>query len=197
MNSGKSARNIRKRGGKCNSKDTSSSSMYGSFSRSSTGSLRYSYARIAKKPSCRWLYAWVSSGASLGAVFAIALGLHIPMIGSIGVTVMSILFAFLSIILILTLAHILDYSLSTNTIILVGVIFSMFAGSVTNLLVTFAGDKVKNIMFWTMGSFTGTTFQDAGIVLLGFNFLQHSFTQSFCRVKCICYGRGKCHSYRS
>ena len=112
----------------------------------------------------------VSSGASLGAVFAIALGLHIPMIGSIGVTVMSILFAFLSIILILTLAHILDYSLSTNTIILVGVIFSMFAGSVTNLLVTFAGDKVKNIMFWTMGSFTGTTFQDAGIVLLALIF---------------------------
>ena len=75
-----------------------------------------------------------------------------------------------TIILILTLAHILDYSLSTNTIILVGVIFSMFAGSVTNLLVTFAGDKVKNIMFWTMGSFTGTTFQDAGIVLLALIF---------------------------
>lgn len=108
----------------------------------------------------------VSSGASLGAVFAIALGVTIPAIGNLGVTFMSILFAFLSMILILSLAHILDYSLSTNTIILVGVIYSMFAGSATNLLVTFAGDKVKNIMFWTMGSFTGTTFRDAGLMLI-------------------------------
>lgn len=107
----------------------------------------------------------VSSGASLGAVLAIALGTQIPFIGNAGITAMSILFAFLSMILILTLAHTLDYSLSTNTIILIGVIFSMFAGSVTNLLVTFAGDKVKNIMFWTMGSFTGTTFHDTSLVL--------------------------------
>lgn len=110
----------------------------------------------------------VSSGASLGAVLAIALGVRLPYIGSIGVTPMSILFAFLSMLLILALAHILDYSLSTNTIILVGVIFSMFAGSATNLLVTFAGDKVKNIMFWTMGSFTGTSYRDAGMMLAAF-----------------------------
>jgi iron complex transport system permease protein len=108
----------------------------------------------------------VSSGASLGAVLAIALGTKIPFLGDVGVTIMSILFAFLAMVLILTLAHTLDYSLSTDTIILVGVIFSMFASSVTSLLVTFSGDQVKNIMFWTMGSFTGTTFKDAGLMLV-------------------------------
>lgn len=108
----------------------------------------------------------VSSGASLGAVLAIALGLRLPFFSGGGVTVMSILFAFLSMFLILSLAHVVDYSLSTNTIILVGVIFSMFAASVTSLLVTFAGDKVKNIMFWTMGSFAGASYGDAGLMLL-------------------------------
>ena len=108
----------------------------------------------------------VSAGASLGAVLAIAFGVRLPFLSGAGVTVLSILFAFLSMFLILSLAHALDYSLSTNTIILVGVIFSMFASSVTSLLVTFAGDKVKNIMFWTMGSFAGASFSDAGLMLL-------------------------------
>ncbi|NCB63549.1 MAG: iron ABC transporter permease [Clostridia bacterium] len=108
----------------------------------------------------------VSSGASLGAVLAIALGVRLPFLPGGAVTVLSILFAFLSMLLILSLARALDYSLTTNTIILVGVIFSMFAASVTSLLVTFAGDKVKNIMFWTMGSFSGASFGDAGLMLL-------------------------------
>ena len=103
----------------------------------------------------------VTSGASLGAVLTIALGIRVPLLGARAVTVMSIVFAFLSMLLILSLAHFLDYSLSTNTIILIGVIFSMFAGSATSLLVTFAGDKVKNIMFWNMGSFAGASYPDA------------------------------------
>lgn len=103
----------------------------------------------------------VSSGASLGAVLAIAFGLTVPGMGRLGTTGMAILFAFGSLLLIMSLAYRLDYSLSTNTIILVGVIFSMFAGSLISLVVTFAGDRVKTIMFWTMGSLAGSTYGDA------------------------------------
>ena len=108
----------------------------------------------------------VTSGASLGAVLAIALGIRLPVAIGGSVTVMSIAFAFLSMLCILSLAHCLDYSLSTNTIILIGVIFSMFASSATSLLVTFAGDKVKNITFWTMGSFSGAAYADAALMLV-------------------------------
>ena len=93
----------------------------------------------------------VSTGASLGAALAIALGITLPGIPFAGTMVMAILFAFLSLIIILTLAYRLDYSLSTNTIILLGVIFSMFVSSILSLVITFASDKVKNIVFWTMG----------------------------------------------
>jgi iron complex transport system permease protein len=72
----------------------------------------------------------VSSGASLGAVLSIAFGVTIPGIPFAGTMVMAILFAFLSLVLILALAYKLDFSLSTNTIILIGVVFSMFAHSV-------------------------------------------------------------------
>ena len=107
----------------------------------------------------------VSSGASLGAVIAIAFGITIPGLPFAGTMIMAMLFAFLSLLLILGLAYRLDSSLSTNTIILIGVIFSMFVSSILSLIVTFASDKVKQITFWTMGSLQGSTYADAKILL--------------------------------
>lgn len=111
----------------------------------------------------------ISSGASLGAVIALAFGLVIPGLPFGSTTVMAILFSFLSLVIILSLAYKLDSSLSTNTIILIGVIFSMFASSFSSLIITFAGEKLKTITFWTMGSLQGTGYKDAsllGIVLV-------------------------------
>ena len=76
------------------------------------------------------------------------------------------LFAFLSLLLILGLAYRLDSSLSTNTIILIGVIFSMFVSSILNLIVTLRSSKVRQITFWTMGSLQGSTYTDA-LLLFG------------------------------
>ncbi|MGN1021711.1 MAG: FecCD family ABC transporter permease [Aristaeellaceae bacterium] len=104
----------------------------------------------------------VSSGASLGAVIALAFGSRIPGVASGGVMFMAMLFAFLSLALILSMAYVLDRSLSTGSIILIGVIFSMFASSVMSLIISFAGDKVRTITFWTMGSLSGTTYRQAG-----------------------------------
>ena len=103
----------------------------------------------------------VSSGASLGAVIAIAFGVAIPGVPFAGTAIMAMLFAFLSLILILTLAYRLDFSLSTNTIILIGVIYSMFVSSIISFITTLAADKVKQITFWTMGSLAGSSLSDA------------------------------------
>ncbi len=108
----------------------------------------------------------VASGASLGAVIAIAFGITLPQLPFAGTMVMAIAFAFLSLLIILTLAYKIDYSMSTNTIILIGVIYSMFISSILALIISFASDKVKQITFWTMGSLLGTTLQNA-LVLLG------------------------------
>lgn len=107
----------------------------------------------------------VSSGASLGAVIAIAFGITIPGLPFSGTMVLAILFAFLSLMLILALAYRLDASLSTNTIILIGVIFSMFASSFSSLFITFAGgEKIKTITFWTMGSLQGGGYRNAAML---------------------------------
>lgn len=107
----------------------------------------------------------VSSGASLGAVAAIAFGISLPGFPFAGSMVMAVLFAFGSLALILSLAYRLDSSLSTNTIILIGVIFSMFASSISSLIITFAGDRIKTITFWTMGSLQGSSYENALVLL--------------------------------
>jgi len=106
----------------------------------------------------------VSSGAALGAVTALAFGIGVPGVTHGGVMIMAMVFAFLSLVLILSLAYVLDRSLSTNSIILIGVIFSMFASSVINLIISFAEDHIKSITFWTMGSLSGTNFTHARIL---------------------------------
>ncbi len=107
----------------------------------------------------------VSSGAALGAVLAIALGANTAIVSGIGTVAMAMTFAFLSLVLILTLAYKLDFSLSTYTIILIGVIFSMFSNSIVSFITTFAGEKVKTIVFWTMGSMAGSSYSNALLLL--------------------------------
>ena len=103
----------------------------------------------------------VSSGASLGAVIAIAFGISFPSLPFAGTMVMAILFAFISLLIILGLAYRLDFSLSTNTIILIGVIYSMFVSSAMSVIITFASNKLKQITFWTMGSLNGSKYANA------------------------------------
>ena len=107
----------------------------------------------------------VSSGASLGAVIAIAFGVSLPGLPFAGTMGMAMLFAFGSMLAILTLAYKLDYSLSTNSIILIGVIFSMLVSSVLSLIITFAPDRVHSITFWTMGSLAGSSYRNALVLL--------------------------------
>lgn len=108
----------------------------------------------------------VSSGASLGAVLAIAMGFTIPGIPLAGTAAMAVLFAFLSLMLILSLSLVMDRSLSTNTLILVGVVFSLFVSSLINVVIALYSDKIRSIAFWTMGSLAGSTYQDAAMLAI-------------------------------
>ena len=103
----------------------------------------------------------VSSGASLGAVLALALGVSVPGLPLAGTAVLAMGCAFLSLLLILSLAYALDRSLATQSIILIGVIFSMFASSLISLIIAFAPERARTITFWTMGSLSGSNYAQA------------------------------------
>lgn len=110
----------------------------------------------------------VSSGAALGAVIAIFTGFYIPCLPGGGIVILSIAFAFASLLLILGLAAKIDYSLSTHTIILLGIVFTMFANSIITLLTAFAGEKIQSITFWMMGSLANTSWNDLILLCIAF-----------------------------
>jgi iron complex transport system permease protein len=103
----------------------------------------------------------ISSGGSLGAVLFLLLGAGLPAaLSGAGVALFSIAFSFLSLLVVLALAWRIDRGLATETIILLGVVFSMLAGSLTSLVITFSGNKMHGIVFWLMGSLTYSTYSD-------------------------------------
>ncbi len=108
----------------------------------------------------------VSSGAALGAVIAMAAGFTLPGFSYGGIMVTAMAFAFGSLILILSLAYSLDHSLSTNSIILIGVIFTMFISSIITLIITFASDHTRSLNFWTLGSFSGVNYDQAKLLFI-------------------------------
>ena len=108
----------------------------------------------------------VSAGASLGAICSIAFGFSVPGLLFSGTMVSAVIAAFISLAIILSFAYRLDASLSTNTIILIGIVYSMLVSAMSNLVITFAGDRVKTITFWNMGSLQGTSYPNAAALAI-------------------------------
>lgn len=107
----------------------------------------------------------VASGASIGATIAIALGISLPILSEFSVIITSIVFAFLSLFLVLYVVKKIDISMSTNTVILAGVIFSMFASSISNLILSIFTNDTKKIVFWTLGSLASSSTSKVLLIL--------------------------------
>ena len=109
----------------------------------------------------------VSSGAALGAALSIVLGITIPGLETAGPAAMAMLFAFGSLLLILALAWGIDRSFATHNIILIGVVFTMLVSALLSILITFSGKKLRSITYWTMGSLSGKSYEQAAVLLGG------------------------------
>ena len=108
----------------------------------------------------------VSAGASLGAIASIALGISIPLLQMAGTITMAMIGAMLSLAIILALSYKLDRSFASHTIILIGIVYSMFVSGILSLLIAFSGEKLRTVTYWTMGSLQGATYQNALALLL-------------------------------
>lgn len=94
----------------------------------------------------------VSSGASVGAVLTLFFQLSIPIIGSFTLPLLSILFSWATIFLVLAFARKIERSMRVETIILTGIIFSSFLGAFISLMIALTGDELRQIIGWLLGS---------------------------------------------
>ncbi|MCA1022820.1 iron chelate uptake ABC transporter family permease subunit [Halobacillus litoralis] len=94
----------------------------------------------------------VSSGASVGAVAVLFLGITLPFAGSFTLPVVSIAAAICTIFIVVGFARLVDRSMSMTTIILTGIIFSSFLGSFISLMISLTGEELRQIINWLLGS---------------------------------------------
>jgi len=94
----------------------------------------------------------VSSGASVGAVMTLFFGISVPFLGNYTLPVMSMLGALLTMFAVMSFAKLVDRSMKMETVILTGIIFSSFLGSVISLMIALTGEELRQIIGWLLGS---------------------------------------------
>ncbi|WP_394191790.1 FecCD family ABC transporter permease [Paenisporosarcina quisquiliarum] len=94
----------------------------------------------------------VSSGASVGAVIILFFGISIPFLGIFTLPVFSMAGAFITMLAVIGFAKLVDRSMKMETIILTGIIFSSFLGSIISLMIALTGEELRQIIGWILGS---------------------------------------------
>lgn len=107
----------------------------------------------------------VSSGASLLAAIVIVTGFTLPVIGQYTLPLFGFLGGLGTVFLAMALSMRFSRSLENQTIILVGMVLSLFVNALLTLITALSADRLSQLVYWQMGSFSGQSWQNAGLVL--------------------------------
>jgi len=95
----------------------------------------------------------VSAGASLGAGIIIISGFTLPFIGIFALPLTGFAFGLGAVFFVAVFASRLDKNMSSNTIILCGMVFSLFISAILTTLSAVFSEDLRRIVLWQMGSF--------------------------------------------
>ncbi|EQK43982.1 fecCD transport family protein [[Clostridium] bifermentans ATCC 19299] len=96
----------------------------------------------------------VSSGASLGAGLVIVLGISIPFLGQLTLPLIGFLCGLITVYGVIVFSSKIDKTMANNTIILAGMVFSLFVNALLTTLTALFSEDIKSISLWQMGSFS-------------------------------------------
>jgi len=95
----------------------------------------------------------VSSGASLGAGIIIISGIALPFLGGFSLPLTGFIFGLATVFFVASFSSRIDKSMSNNTIILCGMVLSLFLNAILTTLSAVFSDDLRRIALWQMGSF--------------------------------------------
>ena len=107
----------------------------------------------------------VSSGASLGAAFIILFGISIPALGLFSLPLAGTVFGLLTVFLAMAFASRLDRHMENQTVILVGMVLSLFVNAILTLLTYIYREHMQQLIVWQMGSFSGSDWSQLGVAV--------------------------------
>lgn len=109
---------------------------------------------ILKNPLASPYTIGVSAGASLGVGVYIILGISIPFIGSFSLPMIGFLCGVITIFTVIIFSNKVDRGFSNNTVVLAGMVLSLFASALLTTLTALFSEDLKYIAMWQMGSFS-------------------------------------------
>ncbi|MCL2759428.1 MAG: iron ABC transporter permease [Treponema sp.] len=107
----------------------------------------------------------VSSGASLGAGIIIISGITLPLLGGFSLPLTGFVFGLLTVFFVASFSSRIDKSMSNNTIILCGMVLSLFLNALLTTLSAVFSDDLRRIVLWQMGSFAMRGWTYVGLLL--------------------------------
>ncbi len=108
----------------------------------------------------------VSSGASLGVALMVVFGVSLPFFGTFSLPVVGFVFGLGTVLLAMTMAMRIDKQLENQTIILIGMVLSLFVSSMLTLLIALSRQHLEQIIFWQMGSFSAIRWSQVRVLTL-------------------------------
>jgi iron complex transport system permease protein len=106
----------------------------------------------------------ISSGAALGAVFAMLSGFSLALGGFGAVPLFAFAGGITTIILVYSMARV-GRAVPVMTLLLAGIAVSAFLSALVSLLTYFAGEKLHQVIFWMMGGLGGATWHQVRVMI--------------------------------
>lgn len=123
-----------------------------------------SYQGLFRNPLADPYLIGVTQGAALGAVIAFLLPISIGSVAFGTVPIFAFIGALVSVLIVYSIAR-SGGTLPTTTLILAGVALGAFLSAIVSYLITVSGDKIHSVVFWLMGSFSLTSWDEVQIAL--------------------------------
>ena len=108
----------------------------------------------------------VSSGASLGAAIVIVSGITSSVFGFFLLPVAGFTTGLLTVFLVIAISGRLDHNMANHTIILFGMVFSLFVNAILTLISVLSSEHMQRLILWQMGSFSGRRWIHVSILSL-------------------------------
>lgn len=119
---------------------------------------------ILKNPLASSYTLGVSSGASLCAALVMVTGFTIPFLGMFTLPAAGFAGGLATVFLALAFASRLDGKMENQTVILVGMVFSLFVNAILTLITALSREHLQQLVFWQMGGFSGRDWSHVAVM---------------------------------
>lgn len=107
----------------------------------------------------------VSSGAALGAAVVTVADISLPVLGIFLLPLFGFAGGLITVLFVIAFSMRLDGNVKSHTVILLGMVTSLFANAVLTMLSVLASEHEHQLLTWQLGSFSGKRWYHVGILV--------------------------------